>query len=243
MTLNQVLIRLEKLALSHKQLKHFFFGDITEWLENKDNKYPSCFVELNDSQISKTDHMTKYNFSIWFCDLLNVSKDARSNELELLSDLTSIAEDYIAMLNFYLYQDEWTIDEEYKVQYFKEELTDIVVAVKIDLQIGVEFTADRCRVPATGLVFVPQGPGSGANYQVVNFINNYVYEGQGTEGTQLSVQSLAGKEILMLWKGDKLLKQVESNPGVNEFSLVGPLFTFGTDIEQEQVLQILFQTT
>lgn len=243
MTLNQVIQKLESLALSHKQINHFFFGDLVEWLANGDLKYPCCFVEVNNSTISKSDHQTKYNLSIWFLDLVNVDTATRSNEVDVMSDLTAIAEDYTAMLNFVDYQDYFTINTDYALQYFREKFEDMTIAVKIDITVGVDYTANRCQVPATGVSFAP-APADSPSIQLLNgIVYNYIYEAGGNEGKTITIGSLIGKTILLLYKGDKLLEPIPNTPDVDQYSFnkATGLFTFGVNFEQGQILQFIYR--
>lgn len=243
MTLNQVIQKLEELALSHKQVNHFFFGEIVEWLANGDIKYPACCVEINPSTISKDDHQTIFNFEIWFLDLVNVDIQAQENEIEVMSDLTSIAEDYIAMLNFSQYQDMWTIGSSYQLEYFREKFEDLTIAVRFKCTIGVDNTTDRCQVPADGVTFE-----SGTEYppqiQIQeNTVYTYTYTADGSEGDELSAANVVNKEVLLVFVGDKRLNMVASGPDVNEYvydDALG-LFTFGVDLQDGQIVQILYR--
>jgi hypothetical protein len=243
MTLNQVVQKLEQLALSHKQINHFFFGEVVDWLANGDIRYPACCVEVNPSTISKDDHQTIYSFEIWFLDLVNVDMEANENELEVMSDLTSIAEDYIAMLNFTQYQDIWTIGTTYQLEYFREKFEDLTIAVRFTCSIGVDNTTDRCQVPATGVTFE-----SGTEYppqiQIQeNTVYTYTYIADGSEGDTLSAADVVNKDVLLVFVGDKRLNMVASNPEVNEYTYDDDLgvFTFGVDLQDGQVIQILYR--
>jgi hypothetical protein len=243
MTLNQVIQKLEQLALSHKQLNHFFFGEVVEWLANGDIRYPACCVEINPSTISKDDHQTIYSFEIWFLDLVNVDMEANENEVEVMSDLTSIAEDYIAMLNFSQYQDFWTIGSTYQLEYYREKFEDLTIAVRFTCTIGVDNTTDRCQVPATGVTFE-----SGSEYppqiQIQeNTVYTYTYPATGAEGYTLSIATLVNQDILLVFVGDKRLTSVSSSPAVNEYiynAALG-LFTFGVELQNGQIVQILYR--
>lgn len=243
MTLNQVVQKLEQLALSHKQLNHFFFGEVVDWLANGDIRYPACCVEINPSTISKDDHQTIYSFEIWFLDLVNVDMEANENEVEVMSDLTSIAEDYIAMLNFSQYQDFWTIGSTYQLEYYREKFEDLTIAVRFTCTIGVDNTTDRCQVPADGVTFE-----SGTEYppqiQIQeNTVYTYTYIADGSEGDTLSAADVVNKDVLLVFVGDKRLNMVASNPEVNEYTYNDNLgvFTFGVDLQNGQVIQILYR--
>lgn len=148
MTLNQVVQRLEKIALNHKQVNHFYFGEMVEWLANGEVIYPSIFIDVSTGGIDKAEKKTWWNFDIWFCDLVNVAKDSKSNELEVQSDLTAISEDYKAMLGFTEWQQDWTIGDVSPISYYKEKFEDLVLAVKMTVAIETRYDSNRCVVPS-----------------------------------------------------------------------------------------------
>ena len=233
LTLNQVIQRIETLALAHKQINHFFIGDPVEFLTNGDVRYPACFVELINSRVDRQEKYTTYNFRLWLCDLADVATDSQENEWEVKSDLTSIAEDMVAMLGYTEYRD-WDIFTPGDIQYYTQKFEDLVIAAAMTVSIGVRFDANRCQAPADAVTFETQQD---------MIVNNYVYVGQGTEGDSLTVASLSSRSILMLFKGDKLLTATTGAPTVNEYKYtVGTgLFEFGNDIENGQVIQILYK--
>lgn len=69
---------------------------------------------------------------------------------------------------------------------------------------------------------------------------NYTYTGLGTEGTSLFVSALVGKTPILVYKGTMPLAKVVGTPGVNEYSFTAGTFTFGTEIEENQVIQIIY---
>ena len=159
MTLNQVVARLEKLASSHKQINHVYTGDVVEWLSNGEVLYPAILIDTTTGSISKDNRATGWDFEVWFCDLADVAENTKSNELEVQSDLTSIAEDYKAMLVYNGYLTDWAIGEMSQLTYYKEKFEDIVIAVKMMVHVDIRFDSNRCAVP-TDLVFEPySGPG------------------------------------------------------------------------------------
>jgi len=146
-TLNQIVARIQSLALNHKQVKYFYFGNMIEVLNGADLVYPACFVEMIGATVSTQDDQTHYQFRIWFADVLNISDGARENYLELQSDLMLIAEDMISMMNSTILYDYWTINETYPIQFAEEQLRDYVMTVSFDVEIAITYLADRCIVP------------------------------------------------------------------------------------------------
>ena len=234
MTLNQIVKRLKSLALAHKQINHFYFGDMVQWLTNGDVVYPAVFTDLPTAEISRGDKQTFFDFEIWFCDLSNVAESTRENELEVQSDLTSIAEDYKAMMEFSGYSIDWTVSESAPLAYYEEKfLEDLVISIKMTLRIGIRNDSNRCIVPVDSLPFEPE--------KDAMIVTNYIYEGLGTEANTITLPVLQNKTVLMLFKGDKLLKKAQGSPSENEYTFnpQTAVFVFGTDIEQGQILQIL----
>jgi hypothetical protein len=146
MTLNQVIQRIKKIAEDHKQINSFRFGDVVEWLSNGEIKYPACFCDLTNSTISRNENQTRHTIEVWFCDLGNVSGESRENEIEVISDLTGIAEDFAALLNYSGY-DDWTVENNFQLQHFKEKFEDWTYAVRMTITVSSFFLDDRCQVP------------------------------------------------------------------------------------------------
>lgn len=238
MTLNQILIRLEKLALSHKQLHHFYFGDVVQWLANGDVKYPACFVDLKTGNISRAEKLTSFDFDVWFADLADVAESSKTNEAEVMSDLTGIAEDFKAMLGSTDFEDGEIADLS-SLEFFKEKFEDVVIAVRMGVTIQMRFENNRCQVPAEGVTF--ETPTETTN---VSIVNNYVYTGTGTEGNAVTIGTLVGKTVLWVEKGDKtLVPEAADALSANGYAFTNTngRLNFGTDIEQNQVIQILYR--
>jgi hypothetical protein len=234
MTLKATLARLEQIALSHRQINHFFIGDFEQFANNGDINYPACFCELKPTgQISKTDHYCYYNFTIYFFDLLDISVDSGNNENDITSDLSSIAQDYVALLNYTEFQNDWGVSVDNAMNIAKYQLADLTVGVSVDITIGTIFDNNRCQVPTTGLTVETE--------QDRSIVQNYIYVGQGTEGNGSTFGTLANKLLLLVFKGDKLLVPTEGTPTVDEykFNYATGQFTFGNDIEDGQIIQIL----
>jgi hypothetical protein len=151
MTLKQVIKRLEGIAQAHRQINTVFVGDFDEFLSNGEIIYPACFIELAEqATISKVDRQTTYSFTIHFFDLLDLSVDTNANEFEAKSDLSSIAQDYMALLNYSDYTD-WDISESNQMKVAKYQLADVTVGVSVTCNISTRYNSNRCQVPATDL--------------------------------------------------------------------------------------------
>jgi hypothetical protein len=235
MTLNQTVARLRDLAVNHKQINSFRYDNLIEFLNGSDLIYPVCLIEKQEPTIiSKADNQTKYKFRIWFGDLINLSKDARTNSNEVESDMMEIAQDYVAMLNYSGFYDDWTITDTTNAVYSEEEFKDLIGTVYIDVEIATNFLSDRCHVP-TRLTFEETKD---------MIIQNTIYDGLGTEGASVTISDLQSKAVLMVFKGDKLLVAVSDplavlTPNDYRYTVDTGRFEFGNEIEEEQIIQIL----
>jgi hypothetical protein len=243
MTLNSVVRKLEALALSHQQINHFFFGEIVEWLANGDLRYPCCFVEINKSEASKDDKQTKFSFDIWFLDLVDIDVLANGNQLDVMSDLTSIAEDFLAMINYTGYQDIWTINTTYDLEYFREKFEDMTIAVRTSVIIGVDNVQDRCAVPADDVIFEPGSP-----FETITFnqdsVLKYVYVGTASETTTKIIPELINKTLLLVFVGQNLSTPSSLPvPSMQEyyFNAATGSLTLPLELQEQQKLQILYR--
>lgn len=149
MTLKQIITRLETLALSHRQINHFFLGGADEFLDLEDIQYPALFITLNNNaRISLDDRLCTYNFTLYFFELLNISDKALENQWEATSDMASVAQDYLALLldNDYKY---WDVNTDFNLEVKEYQLQDLACGVSVEVQISSRFDANNCQVPAT----------------------------------------------------------------------------------------------
>ena len=148
MTLKQIIQRLEELAQSHRQINHFFIGSPDEFLDNADVVYPALFCELKqDGNVSLTDRVANFNFTFYFFDLMDTANKSLQNVWEVTSDMSSVAQDYLALLYDVEYKD-WEIGSEYALNIVDYQLQDLTCGVSIDVTIGTRFDANRCQVPS-----------------------------------------------------------------------------------------------
>lgn len=150
MTLNQLIRRIEIIAKSHKQIGYFYYGDPVWWLSKEDERisYPACIVDINRSTIDKEQHLNRYQVEVTLCDLVNVSDGSGLNEVEVFSDLTSVAEDLVSMFSSPAFQNDLTVGESAGVEYFRDKFEDVTAAVKFTIEIATNYDSNRCQVPA-----------------------------------------------------------------------------------------------
>lgn len=146
MTLNSIVKRVKTIALAHGQIRHFYFGPVVDFLQNEDTKYAACFMQDTGATIDLEGKATSYGFKLFLLDLVHVSKDAKDNELDVQSDMMSVAEDMLAQFNDSQYQD-WKVSLSNSVTFVKEELGDMVAGVVVDIDISTPYLKDTCITP------------------------------------------------------------------------------------------------
>jgi len=204
LTLNQIAARLRSLALSHKQVNSQYFGDPHEFDANGEIVYPACFVEQQPGTIDRTEHLQRFNFRVYFLNLVTVSTDTEGNETEVLSDMSSVAADFLSMVMSTVYQDDWVISPVNNVTSVTEVLGDMAAGVFVDVSIGVDFLADSCQVPAEDVTF--ETDFDMARTKILT------YTGTGSEGSSFTVTGLAGKTVLAAYRAGSYKRGIVTLP-------------------------------
>jgi len=201
LTLNQINNRLRTLALSHDQINSFYFGDPWEF-DQSDIAYPACFCELTPGSISRSEHMQRYNVRLYFLDRVLVSTDTEGNETEVLSDMSSVAADFMAMLMYY--EDDWEIENTGVLTPVTEAINDMAAGCILEAGINVDFLADRCQVPATDVTF--ENDFDMARTRILTYTSN------GTEDNSFTVTGLAGKIVLAVYRAGFYKRAITTLP-------------------------------
>ena len=148
LTLNQVVKRIETIALNHKQLRSFYFGKTTEFLNEKGIVYAGCFLQDTGIVFDLAGKVTNYSFKMFLLDLVNVSNNAKENESEVWSDMVSVSEDLLALIDYSTYTD-WRVTQSNPAFLVSEEFSDMNGGVSVDFTISVQYVKDVCAVPTT----------------------------------------------------------------------------------------------
>lgn len=204
LSLNQIVNRIRSLSLAHHQINSFYFGDVPEFDANGDISYPGCFLELLPGSIDRTAKQKRFNFRIYFLDLVKVSDQTEENETEVLSDMDQVAGDMLALLNKPEFEFDWTIVENSAINPVTESLGDMVAGVFMEVGILVDYFADSCQVPSDDVDFI--------NDLDMARTKIYTYNGTGSEGATFSVAALSGKHILAVYRADNYKRAVAVAP-------------------------------
>jgi len=149
MTLNQVIQRIQTIAEAHKQINEFQEGDVLQILQRGDVTYPLCICEILPGRISRAEKQTVIRVALFLCDLVDLSIDTEANELEVKSNLLSVAEDMMAAFAYPAYSTDWDMGDESSIEFLHEKLEDMVAAVRMTLEIKTRFDSNRCQIPTT----------------------------------------------------------------------------------------------
>lgn len=211
MTLNQILSRLKSLALSHKQINYAFFGDPHEFV-TKDITYPACFIQSQPGVINTATKLQTFSFRLYFLDLVHVATDTEENEDEVLSDMSSVADDMFALLMSPTYQDDWVISETAVKNLGTEQFDDMLAGVVIDVEISVEYLSNACDIPADDVELPTELD--------MPRTKIYTYTAAGGENS-FSVSTLSGKHVLGVWRAGYYKRAIATAPDDDEKIQVG----------------------
>lgn len=146
LTLNQIIKRVESICLAHGQVKNFYFGSVTDFLTEKTTEFPSVFAEDMGGSISQTSKEVTLSLNLFFLDLVNVAGNAKENELDVQSDMLSVALDLCAKLNSSEYSD-WAVTGTNSYEIIREGENDLYAGVFVKIQIRVPWLQSYCEMP------------------------------------------------------------------------------------------------
>lgn len=208
MTLNKVIQRLKSIALSHKQIRFFFLGDPHEFDANGEITYAACFIELMPSAIDRGSHTITYRFRIYLYDLVPESTGGEINETEVISDMDAVAADLIALLANGVYGQDWTLETPSTVNQVTEQLNDLVAGVQFEIGISVDYSADSCAVPDEDIE--PDNDFDMARTKLLEYVAD------GTEGDTFVIPSIAGLNVVGIFRAGSFRKPVITRPTDSE---------------------------
>lgn len=233
MTLNQVIDRIQKIALAHKQLRNFYCGAVVEFLNDKQTRYASSFLQEMPASIDLTAKTKTFNFRMFFLDLVHVSDDTKANQLDVQSDMFSVAEDIISEIDYPAYTD-WKISTTNTLTFVEEELDDMVAGVVLELSIITPFIKDVCAVPTEPIEIIPI-----ENIDVK--VYDTVYKANGTEGKIIEVPEIAGKKVLLVTRENSTMYKVSNLPGTTEYFVTANGLQFGKNMLPNERVLILYR--
>ena len=140
-TLNQIVDQFNNIAVAHKDINSFNFGDIWEIGASGDTKYPQLYAIATPA--SFTERTIQYSFNIITMDRVNTGE---RGETDTLSDMALVMADFLALLDHPDY--EWDLIKTGSATPFTESFEDSVTGWNASITLEVPFLYDRCAVPA-----------------------------------------------------------------------------------------------
>jgi len=145
-THNQIIQLLEDVATNHYQINGFGFGKNWEYLQSETLNTPVLWGEQGTSQ--RSDREVTMNYTLYLMDLV---KRDDSNLQEVISDMTQIALDIVAILNSPTYSSQFLFQSSNNIEPFEWLFDNGASGVKLDISFRIPFDNDVCQVPFSGL--------------------------------------------------------------------------------------------
>lgn len=139
MTLNQIITQIKSYGVNHPQINYVLFGEFADKLDDEDVTYPAMFIDLQSANFSAK--QLSYVFNIYLLDRHLQETDA----LEVLSDMSLVAEDMVAL--FRAPTTTWVVDDSLPMQFFREADPDFLAGVRIDVTLTLPSLNNRCQIP------------------------------------------------------------------------------------------------
>lgn len=224
MTLNQIVERIRLISIAHKQVRNFYFGLPSDFLKDKTTKYASSFLQDAPGVIDITGKQITFGFKLFLLDLVHVSQDAKANELDVQSDMTSVALDLMAEMNHSSYND-WKVSISNPLTLVREEFDDLVAGAVVDFSVSVPYPLDTCVVPTETLpdpgLIIPED---------MKLIYDMEYVATGSEGSSFVPPAAVGKKIVLIVRENNPLHKVSNLPDPAEYTWDNASVGLGTPI-------------
>jgi hypothetical protein len=225
MTLNQIISRIKAICLAHQQLRNFYYGTTTDFLTDKTTRYASSFLDDTGGSIDPGAKTMSIGFRLYLLDLVNVSANAKENELDVQSDMLSIGMDLLAEFDHSLFTD-WKVSLTNPVTLVMESLDDLVAGVMIDFTVSAPWDKDTCAVPTDELPTV-------INTDDMKEVYDIAYISDGTEGTTLSIPEIVGKKVILVIRENAPLHKVSISPISSEYTWNGTSIVLGVGVNPD----------
>jgi len=233
MTLNQIINRLKAIVTAHQMVRGYDLQGLDpEFNNEKDALYPSANLMVQPGIISSSKRYTSYAFTLTLEDLVHVSSDTKTNEWDVVSDMSGIAEDILAQLNSPVYGD-WNVSADNQIRFLFDNENDRTAGVVVDFVIQVLYTSNRCQIPTDQII------------ETIKDENVKVYDleyiATGNEGSILTIAALLGKKIILITREMSTLHKVSNSPDPAEFAWNDTDIALGTPVNQGERFLILYR--
>lgn len=107
---------------------------------------PGAFLQDQGGAIELQSKVTRLSFRLYLLDLVNVSDETKKNELEVQSDMLSVADDLLAEFDHSKY-DDWAISPSNVIVLLEEEFDALTGGIYVDFDVRIQYTKDTCAIP------------------------------------------------------------------------------------------------
>lgn len=222
MTLNQIIARIKGISLAHNQLRNFYFGPPTDFLTDKTTRYASAFLQDTAGSADTGGNIVNVGFKLFLLDLVHVSDHTKDNELDVQSDMMSVALDILAEMNHSSFTD-WKISATNPFNLLFEELDDMIAGVAVDFTVSFPWDQNLCEVPTDTLPGVLTLFTDKALYDLE-------YVATGSEGSTITPPEVLGKKILLIIRENNPIHKVSINPDPAEYTWNNVSIGLGTPV-------------
>ena len=164
LTYKKIITLLRYFADNHGQIKSTGYGQISSIAQVQNIQYPLMFISPSSSSIG--DQVLDLEFNVLIMDRL---QDSLDNEVEIHSDMLSIASDLRVWLNTDA-SDYFSVIESSNVQFFSERFGDYLGGVNLKIKINAEWDWNSCTIPGLELNWNENGDIIQPNYFYLNFL-------------------------------------------------------------------------
>ena len=164
LTYKKIITLLRYFADNHGQIKSTGYGQISSIAQTQNIQYPLMFISPSSSSIE--DQVLDLEFNVLIMDRL---QDSLDNEVEIHSDMLSIASDLRVWLNTDA-SDYFSVIESSNVQFFSERFGDYLGGVNLKIKINAEWDWNSCTIPGLELNWNENGDIIQPNYFYFNFL-------------------------------------------------------------------------
>lgn len=151
MTLNQIVKRIEEIALSHRLVTSFHrVADANYFLTDQQIKYPAFLIVDQGATIDPSTKIDSYAFQAYLLDTVKLASKSMANQYEVVSDCRTTLTEILSMLNSQQYND-WKISGGTMTPLFETQ-EDFLGGVMVQLTITVPFDNNFCDVPTSPVI-------------------------------------------------------------------------------------------
>lgn len=232
MTLNAIINRIRAITIAHDQIREFARGNATDFFAGKTALYAAACLEDNGGGFDLGTKTLTIAFRLWLLDLVHVSNDTKENELDVQSDMLSVALDLIAEFAHDQYSD-WRVEPSNPVTFVTEHENDMLAGVVVDFSISTIYARDVCAVPSDVFDII--------NQEQDTKVFDEVYIATGAEGSTLTIPAIAGKRVVLVTRGNNILYPTNSAPASYEYVFDGSTIELGAGTIASERFLVLYR--